>query len=56
MLKSVCELYENSILLRYNYIGEISLDIYGKNIEQTFSKIDISQYDNSEAEVVYRKP
>ena len=28
MLKSVCELYENSILLRYNYIGEICAVFY----------------------------
>lgn len=52
----MCGLYKDSILLRYNYMGEISLDIYGKNIENIFPKLNTSKYDDHEVEVVCRRP
>lgn len=56
ILTYVCGLYKDSILLRYNYMGEASLDIYGKNIEHIFPKLNISKYDDHEVEVVCRRP
>lgn len=56
LMTQVCMLNKGSILLRYSCIGEISLNIYGENVEHQFSDMDVSKYNEREAEVIYRRP
>lgn len=55
ILVQICDLYKESILLQYNCTKEISLNIYGNNIEQLFSSLNINKYDNYEDDVIFRK-
>lgn len=56
VLIQVSELYEDSILLRYDCMGQVSLDVYGGNVERLFSNVDFDYYNKSEDEAVWRRP
>jgi len=56
VLMQVSELYRNSILLKYECIRNVSLDVYGKNVEHLFSNVDLGHYNKCEDEVVWRRP
>lgn len=55
-LLQIHEMDPNSILLRYNSCGEISLNIYGTNVTDIFAGFDISKFDSQNDTVIYRKP
>ena len=50
------ELYDDSILLKYDCIGQVSLDVYGENVERLFANADFDRYNKHEDEPVWRRP
>lgn len=55
-LSQIYEMNPDTILLRYNCNSEISLNIYGTDVEDIFSTLNISEYNNQNEMTIYRKP
>lgn len=56
MLMQLSELYDDSIMLKYDCISQVSLDVYGENVERLFANADFDSYNKHEDEPVWRRP
>lgn len=56
VLMQLSELYDGSIFLKYDCIGQVSLDVYGENVERLFANADFDSYNKHEDETVWRRP